>query len=272
MENYVFKDGFAVPYIASRQNSRVVAASKLTEKKYREKSRAFLCEGVKLTLEAAKWGSLLEVYVRESTAETFREVYDTVQSAKAGFYVLSDSAFDKITTEKSPQGIIAMAACEKPFFEAKEDGVVLFLDSIRDPGNLGTIIRSACALGGVRIVLHSCADLFNPKTVRAAMGAIFKCDVATVSDGASYIRGCRLDGRRVLAAALTQDSLKLGSYEVRGNDVIVIGNEGHGISDDILAECTSSVLIPMEENTESLNASVAASVILWEYARVRTEI
>ncbi len=270
MEKFIFKDGTEVPYIASRQNARVVSAAKLSDKKHRESTGKFLCEGVKLTLEASVWGRLSEVYLRESSAEA---LYDTVLKLKdrdAEIYVLSDSAFDKITTEKAPQGMISVVHINTALNENVEDcGNILFLDSIRDPGNLGTILRSACALGGVRVVLHSCADLYNPKTVRAAMGAVFKTDITLSCDGVSYIRKCRDAGRRVLAAALTDDSLKLGEFETHTSDVIVIGNEGHGISPEIIAECSNALLIPMEEDTESLNASVAASVILWEYARCK---
>ena len=117
------------------------------------------------------------------------------------------------------------------------------------------------------MALHSCADVYNPKTVRAAMGAIFKTKIVYAEDCVEFVKMCRSAGRRVLAAALTDDSLKLGKYETRENDVIVIGNEGHGISADVIVECTDSLMIPMTEGTESLNASVAASVILWEYAR-----
>ena len=267
MEKFVFKDGTEVPYIASRQNARVVGAARLADKKHREGTGKFLCEGVKLTLEAALWGRLSEVYVRESSADALLETVLKVRESCGEVFVISDSAFEKITTEKAPQGIISVAGSTLTSSDGTDGGVILFLDSIRDPGNLGTILRSACALGGVRVVLHSCADLYNPKTVRAAMGAVFKTDVTLSRDGAEYIRKCRLDGRRVLAAALTDDSLKLGEYETDGRDVIVIGNEGHGISPEIMAECSRSLLIPMEEDTESLNASVAASVILWEYAR-----
>ena len=268
MERFIFRDGTEVPYIASRQNARVVGTAKLADKKHRESTGKFLCEGVKLTLEAALWGRLSEVYVRESSADV---LFDTVLKIKdrcGEVFILSDSAFEKITTEKAPQGIISVVHSTLASKEDVDgDGVILFLDSIRDPGNLGTVLRSACALGGVRVVLHSCADLYNPKTVRAAMGAVFKTDITLSHDGVEYIRKCRSAGRRVLAAALTDDSLKLGSYETDGRDVIVIGNEGHGISPEIMAECSNSLLIPMEEDTESLNASVAASVILWEYAR-----
>ena len=270
MENYVFKSGLQVPYISSRQNPRVSAAAKLAEKKHRDRVGEFLCEGVKLTLEAAEWGRLSEVFVRESDAEKHFETVRIAVEAGGKVYVLSDSAFDKITTERSPQGIISTVVCgdvpECPDLTA--EGVILLLDCVRDPGNLGTILRSACALGGVRVVLHSCADVYNPKTVRAAMGAVFKSDISVTGDGAEFVRLCRSAGRRVLAAALTEDSLKLGAYEVKDTDVLVIGNEGHGISPEIIAECTDALMIPMEENTESLNASVAASVILWEYARV----
>lgn len=268
MEKYVFCDGLDVPYIASRQNTRVVSVSKLSEKKHREKTGLFLCEGIKLTLEAARFGSLSEVYLRESDAETYRNAIDTVIEAGAEVFVISDAAFDKITTEKAPQGIISTVfTVDSADFALDEETTVLVLDSVRDPGNLGTILRSAAALGGVTVVLHSCADVYNPKTVRAAMGAIFKTKIVKIDNCVEFVKNCKNAGRRVLAAALTDDSLKLGKYETKKSDVIVIGNEGHGISEDIIAECTTSLMIPMAEDTESLNASVAASVILWEYAR-----
>lgn len=266
MEKYVFADGHETPYISSRQNPRVTSAAKLSDKKHREISGRFLCEGVKLTLEAAKYGRLCEVYVRESDAEKYRDAVSSAEVAGCEVFVLSDPAFDKITTEKAPQGIISVAECA-PFQPAFfEDGNILFLDSIRDPGNLGTIIRSACAFGNVSVVLYSCADLYNTKTVRAAMGALFKTRTAVLNDASAFFVECKKQGRRVLGAALEADSLKLGNYETRCNDVIVIGNEGHGISPEICEMCDEFVLIPMNENTESLNASVAASVILWEYS------
>ncbi|MBR6807931.1 MAG: hypothetical protein IKM46_06090, partial [Clostridia bacterium] len=156
MEKYVFCDGLEVSYIASRQNGRVVSASKLSEKKHREKTGLFLCEGIKLILEAVKFGRLSEVYLRESDAETYRYAVDDVISVGAEIFVLSDSAFDKITTEKAPQGIISTAfAVDSYDLALDEETTVLVLDSVRDPGNLGTILRSAAALGGVTVVLHS---------------------------------------------------------------------------------------------------------------------
>lgn len=268
MEKYVFADGTELPYIASRQNPRVVAAAKLSDKKHREKRGLFLCEGVKLTLEAALFGRLCEVYIRESDAEKHIEAVRTSIETGCEVFILSDAAFDKISTEKAPQGIISAAEYKADGWEIPEKGNILFLDSVRDPGNLGTILRSACALGNVSVVLHSCADLYSPKTVRAAMGAVFKLDAFVTDDGSSFIESCKRQGRRVLGAALEADSLKLGSFEPKCDDVIVIGNEGHGISHGIAQLCDRYLMIPMNENTESLNASVAASVILWEYSKM----
>lgn len=267
MEKYVFADGRRLSYISSRQNPRVVGASHLSDKKYREKSGRFLCEGLKLTVEALSYGRLLELYLRESDAEKYADAAFDAESAGCEVFVVSDPAFDKITTEKAPQGIISVAEFVRGDSHIPNEGNILFLDSVRDPGNLGTILRSAAALGKVTVALYSCADLYNPKTVRAAMGAIFKSSVITVADAISFLEGCKNAGRRVLGAALVENSLKLGGFDTRSDDVVVIGNEGHGISGEILDLCDEYVIIPMNENTESLNASVAASVILWEYAR-----
>lgn len=269
MEKYIWNCGLEASYISSRQNPRVVSASKLADKKYREQTGTFLCDGVKLTLEASRFGVVREVYIRESSAENVLDAALDAKDAGGELFVLSDAAFDKITTEKSPQGIVAVAEC-RSFSESHEafaEGkFIMMLDSVRDPGNLGTILRSACALGA-SVALYSCADLYNPKTVRAAMGALFKADVTVIGDGEAFVRSLVKRGRRVLAACPAGDSLILGRDKAMPDDCVVIGNEGHGISDDILRACTSSILIPMEENTESLNASAAASVILWEYAR-----
>lgn len=267
MDKYVFADGTSLPYIASRSNPRVVAASRLGEKKFREKSGMFLAEGAKLADEAASCGLLSELFIRESDAVRYAHLASVALEVGGECFVVSDAAFDKITTEKSPQGVIATARFRRTSRDIPSGGNILFLDCVRDPGNLGTILRSACALGNVSVALHSCADLYAPRSVRAAMGAIFKIDIIELDSPAEFFEKCRTDGRRVLGAALHTDSLTLGEYECKSDDVIVIGNEGHGISSEILALCDAFVTIPMNENTESLNAATATSVILWEYAR-----
>jgi TrmH family RNA methyltransferase len=149
----------------------------------------------------------------------------------------------------------------------QSDRRIIMLDEIRDPGNLGTIMRTAEAMGYRGIILSRCADIYNPKTIRAAMGGIFRLPLYVTDDGAECAKVMKAAGRRVIAAALGEHTLTLGGYEIAESDCAVIGNEGHGISDGVLSECTACVRIPMQGLAESLNASVAASCIMWEYSR-----
>ena len=156
----------------------------------------------------------------------------------------------------------------------KEGEKLLLLEAIRDPGNLGTIIRSAASLGIDKIVLSfDCADLYNPKTIRAAMGSLFSQKVDILPEGKmpEYISALRESGRRVFAAALHREAKILGREEIFCDDCFVIGNEGHGLSDEVIAACDSSVIIPMREGCESLNAAMAAGIFIWEMARAKNK-
>lgn len=271
------KLSFQPEYISSRANPTVVRYSKLSEKKYRDEYGVFLAEGEKLASEAADYASAEAVLVSETALENANDevislLEKTAQSG-AKVLVLSNEAFAKISTEHSPQGVISVVRSSSlSIVPLADDGRfaakrAIFLDSVRDPGNLGTVIRSAAAFGYDRIILHDCADLTNPKTLRASMGAVFKVNFSIVSDAPDAVRTVKSTGRRVLAAALTDNSLTLGASELTDRDVVVIGNEGHGLADNLIAECTAALKIPMKQNTESLNASVAASVIMWEQSR-----
>lgn len=272
-----------IKVITSRQNATVIWASSLKEKKYREKHRAFLVEGVKLVAEALTSGlPVTHIFVSEGKKtdllhglETSLENFDPMPE----IFVLSDACFEKISTEKAPQGIIA-AIKYLDFFKRidKINSVdlspnALFLSSVRDPSNLGAIIRSAVAFGVEEIVLSSdSADVYHPKTLRAAMGTLFRISVLTVSDEVGFIDAQRRCGRRFFAAELRENAVSLSSLCLEEGDVFVIGNEGHGISSAVSSACNGSVYIPIQEGVESLNASVAASVLLWEQYKRRGEV
>ena len=149
------------------------------------------------------------------------------------------------------------------------DEKALMLYSVRDPGNLGAIIRSAVAFGIEHIILSSdCADVYNSRTVRAAMGSLFKIRITTVADFASVIDAAKTNGRRIFAAELTDNAVAIDKVGLRAGDIFIIGNEGHGIDKSISALATGSVFIPICPETESLNASVAASVLMWEIGKL----
>jgi TrmH family RNA methyltransferase len=136
---------------------------------------------------------------------------------------------------------------------------------LRDPGNLGAVIRSAVAFGVKHIVLSAdSADIYNPKTVRAAMGTMFGVKITVVNDFLSFVAAAKECGRAVYAAELSDGARNVRDIDLKSDDIFIIGNEGHGIPKEISENCTGSVFIPISEGAESLNASVAAAVFMWE--------
>ena len=270
--------------ISSRNNSLVKWASSLADKKGRSESSAFIAEGEKLTLEALRRGlPVTHLFVLEDKSEREMSLLEPFMKderyAECQVIILSEGAFSKISTEKAPQGIISVIKYldffrnldiiyKEDFFIPKGERV-LSLYSLRDPGNLGAVIRSAAAFGVKHIVLSAdSADIYNPKTVRAAMGTMFGIKLTFVSDFASFVTSARENGRRVYAAELTDSAVSVKDVGLSGDDIFIIGNEGHGIPREISSLCTGSVYIPISEGVESLNASVAAAVFMWQQNNV----
>ncbi|MBQ1962609.1 MAG: RNA methyltransferase [Clostridia bacterium] len=149
----------------------------------------------------------------------------------------------------------------------KNERIVL-LESVRDPSNIGAIIRSAAAIGIDRLILSAdCADIYHPKAVRASMGTLFNQPIDRVPELSSVIRQMRENGRRVFAAALDEDAVRLGDFIPESGDCVVIGNEGHGLLPETVEACDKTVIIPMTDRAESLNAAVAASILMWEFSK-----
>ena len=276
--------------ITSRQNRRVVELMKLDDRRAREKTRTFRFDGVKLLCEALRRGVELEsVFLRVGTADRvaarMEELYGCALSeVDCPVFGVEDSLFEKISQENAPDGVITVAKYidkshnliiiyKEDEIDARRDAPILLLESVRDPLNVGAIIRSAAALGVGRLIMSAdCADLYHPKTLRAAMGPLFSMPITRVEDLAGTVTALRQSGRRIYAAALDDTAVRLGSQEFdaerEGHPVgAVIGNEGHGLSESVIAACDRSVYIPMEADTESLNAGVAAALIMWELGR-----
>lgn len=269
--------------ITARSNPLVVRVGKLDDKKYREEEKCFRFDGIKLFLEALAFGAEIEsILVREDAYENVMRAADAFFGGReivcrGTLYTLGASAFEKLSCEKSPEGIICVAKyidkSHKSVKIGKDElvcgGKTIMLESLRDPGNLGTIMRGAAAFGIENVILSSdCADIYNARTLRGAMGAIFKLKTVRVDDIPSAVTLLRQSGRRVFSAALDHDAKKLGEIELLPTDVFLIGNEGHGLSDEAIKACDHSVFIPICENTESLNAAVAASVCMWEQSKL----
>ena len=269
--------------ITSRNNPLIKWAASLSEKKFRDAERSFIVEGEKLAFEALSAGlPVSHVFIEEGRYASIKARLSDFESdekyAKTLIVLLSESAFSKISGEKSPQGIILaikyldffskLDIIYKEEFFLRPDERAIILSSIRDPGNLGSVIRSAVAFGTEHIILSSdCVDLYNSKTVRAAMGSFYKIKATIVSDLPAAIKAIKEQGRSVYAAELRPGAVSVSELNTSPTDIVVIGNEGHGIAEDVSAACTASVYIPISENTESLNASVAAGVLMWEFSK-----
>ena len=276
-------DLFDKEVITSRQNASVIAACKLSEKKYRDSAKSFRIDGIKLFEEAVMSNAEIEtVFVKESAvnrvADRSGEYLDRISKDK--IKILSDGVFDKITEEKSPEGIICVLKhIDKIHKIAKinnrsdlDTGLlsltgdkIFAVESVRDPGNLGTIIRTAAAFGVDQLWISAdCADIYNVRTVRAAMGALFRQKIVRIDNLPGALKLLSENGRTVYAATLGKEAVLLGDKELKITDCIVVGNEGHGLSEETVKVCDHNILIPMAVGAESLNAAVASSVCMWE--------
>ena len=276
---------FSEQIITARNNPTVKWAASLKEKKGREHEGVFIAEGEKLTYEAIESGlPVTHIFVAESKLmkiiPKLKEL-DFVQTNKdIRVITLADGVFEKISTENAPQGVICVIKhldffrhldiIYKEEFSQASVGRCIAMCSLRDPGNLGSAIRSAVAFGVEHIILSSdCADVYNPKTVRGAMGSLFRVKVTRVSSLSEFVRAMQENGRRVYAAELSDRALPLGEIEMSKFDAVIIGNEGHGIPKELSDVCDGSVYIPISTKTESLNASVAASIFMWEQSKIK---
>ena len=269
--------------ITSRQNALVKLTASLAERKHREREGLFRFDGKKLFLEALDAAlPLFAVLMRGSAVDALcRLAGDRSLPSDCRAVILPDELFDRISEEKSPDGVICVAKHldkfhkiitidkRRAFLQALSAGHTLLAESVRDPGNLGTLIRSAAAFGVAQVVLSAdCADLYHPRTLRAAMGTLFHTHILVVEDFTNAIEQLKQRGR-VYAAALDEKAVRLGSLTFGSEDAVVVGNEGHGLSAQTLQACSDTVYIPMAPGVESLNAGVAASILLWEFYRGR---
>ncbi len=245
-----------------------MAAAKLADKKYREREGVFAFEGIKLFGEAVKNGAnIRKVFVTEDAFEKYREQLLAVSKDK--IFIVSDAVYEKLSFENAPQGVFSVADYFSP--KPKADvSLVLLLDGVADPGNFGAILRSADAFGIDAVYAgKNGADLYNPKTVRACMGSLFRVNVSRSESIENEILRLREEGFRIYATTLNESSRDIRNVDLSGKIGFVIGNEGHGVSEAAIRACTGSVIIPMREGPESLNAAVASSVVMWEAARKR---
>lgn len=269
-----------VKKITSKNNEYIKEIAKLDDKKYRAKTGKFAFEGRKLFEEALKCNVPLESVLYTEEAGKDKRICKLLSDCGENTELIevSGEVYEKISFEKSPEGIFCVSkTLDKShnlyiiYNSSNSDEQIIILDGIRDPGNLGTIIRTASAFGIDTIILsEDCADLYNSKTARAAMGALFRTHTVRVKDLVETIKELKNSGYTVCGAALDETSELLTNIEINRKTAFIIGNEASGIRSEVLEAADKKVIIPMETGTESLNAASAASVIMWEMYRNRS--
>lgn len=266
--------------ITSRKNALVAEISKLKMKKYRDMSSRFVVEGEKLFVEAVNAGLVpLYVFVCEDTERKIEIPIDKFNTVR-----VTRQVYEKLTTEKSPQGILGVfeysdniIRCDdeqsetenfnkiNEVFKFATNGYII-IENVQDTGNVGTIIRTALAFGIDAVLCVGGADVYNPKTMRAAMGALFGMKTVICRDIDQAVSFVRKSTGRVYAAALSKNSICIDEAEFSEPCAVVIGNEGNGLTDRALSLCDSTVIIPISEKSESLNAGIAAAIFM-DYMR-----
>lgn len=254
--------------ITSRQNPLCVQVRKLAaEGKYRRRTGRFLCDSPKLVQEALRW-----------TPEAVETVLCTSQALLPALpghvraVLVPEEVMASLAPSKTPQGVLAVCAledCHLP--QTLEGSRYVVLDGVQDPGNVGTVLRTADAFwcDGVFLV-GGCADLWSPKTLRASMGAAFRCPVwsCTAQELSQLLRRSDIP---LWGAALREDTADVKAVDW-SRAALAIGSEGQGLSRELLEMCDGTVRIPMREHCESLNAAAAAAVLIWEMARAAGKV
>ncbi len=242
--------------ITSRQNKTVKYIRALSrERELRCEKREFVCDGEKLLREAM--AEKAEIVTALFSAEKYSEVPEIPD---AEILRVSQDVLDSITTLKSAQNVIFTCRMKKS--EEKPLSRIILLDRLQDTGNLGTVIRTADALGIDAVFEDGCADIYNPKTVRAAMGSLFRVPVISASF-TQLIPTLRGQGMKIYASELNGDVKSISDTDLSRAGV-VIGNEGNGVRREVSALCDASIIIPMRGGAESLNASVAAAIFMYK--------
>lgn len=259
--------------ISSSDNRIIKQAASLTEKKYRDALGMYLIEGPNFIRDAMDLGGRLRfIFIKAGTlSREAEEIISRAEDRGTAVISLTGDAFDKISATETSQGMAAVAEkrlwTEDEFFGG-EDGCVLVLDRIQDPGNMGTMLRTALAMGfSGALLLKGCCDPYGPKTVRAAAGSLCRLPVLFSEGPEEAAKLLKNRGKRLYAAVM-RGGTPCFKAELSKNAAVIVGNEGSGICEELLSQ-SEGLTIPMGKESESLNAGLAAGIIMYESNRQR---
>ncbi len=252
--------------ITSRDNKYVKLAKSLCTKQGRDKEGLFIIEGYRNVKDAANKGAKIEFVLASDRCS-----YDLKVLKGINVYTLAPKIFDYVSDTVTPQGVMAICRMEEVNFsdvELEESSLIVVCENLQDPGNAGTIIRTADAAGAACVIFtKGCVDIYNPKVTRSVMSSLWSVKVLRNKNMDSVFGYLKNNSVKSVAGALSDNSTSLFDADLKGRCALFIGNEGAGLEKDTVKRCDMAVTIPMLGGAESLNASVAGAVMMYEKVR-----
>ena len=241
----------------------------LSSSKQRRNDNAFVLEGARLVFDVLNsFYKVSHFLITPDAYEKYKNNADRLIEISERSYIITDEIANRLSDTQSSQGVFAVCKMQKSL-EEKLDAKCKYiaLDNVQDPGNLGAVVRTADALGLDGIIVGGGCDIYNPKALRASMGSMLRVNPVVTENLADCLKYIQGRGGRVFATVPDGSAKKITAVDFSGGAVCVIGNEANGVSDEIKALSDELVTIPMAGRAESLNASVAASITIWEMLR-----
>lgn len=254
--------------ITSKTNNIIKDTKKLfSSSKARRENGLFVLEGARLCFDVLNslYGVDMVLFTDELYAKYPDKVDSLVKIADRAYEITKDIA-DKLSDTTNPQGIFVVAKMMDNTKQIKQ-GRVIALDNVQDPSNVGAIIRTAEALGIDSIITYNSCDIYNPKTIRATMGSALRMNIVDTDNLEEYLLSLKADGFKVYSTVPDSRAQKITDISFGANTVCVIGNEANGVEENIKAVSNGLITIPMLGRAESLNASVAGAITMWEMVR-----
>ena len=276
--------------ITSVNNQRVKDIADLKQKKYRMESGLFFAEGLRAVQEAVQYAEVTDLFFTAAEEKKLTEILNAAKEKGARLYQADDKVMAKLSDTKTPQGVLAVIRIPEQSLQKLRPGVmlriadkqnqsarvetdnnapVIILDRIQDPGNLGTMIRTADAVGALGIILlEGCVDAYSPKVVRASMGSLFHLPVVQEIFPEEALTWCYRHGYEPAATAM-KGATNLYKADISKKMAFIFGNEANGVSEELQAAAETRLFIPMAGLTESMNVAMAAGIVLFEGLRQR---
>ena len=245
-------------------NEKVRFFLALRQRKARLEHGQYAVEGEKMVGEALAWACVTCLLVQEGRQAQYADLIARAQALSVEVWTAAGHVFEKISEARTPQGVLASVALPPQADLARMGERLVILDGVQDPGNVGAILRTAEAAGvGGAVLSEACADAYGPKALRATMGSIFRMPRLRSEALDAVVKDLRARGHSILASELDGEPFERGAGAVQAPWALLIGSEAHGVSKALSELATHHVRLPMYGNAESLNAAVAAGILLY---------